>query len=235
MRVLLAAGADPNAATPVGGTTPLHAAAYAGSSACCKVLLRGGALQRATPEHGTPLHAAARAGSATCCRALLRGGTALQATPEHGTPLHAAALGGDREVVEALLIVAPQHALERDQRGRTPLVVALQHRRLAAAGALLRLAPLPSLDVLLKLIGWIAAEGMTGDPPVSGPGEAARDWFADILTRDPATGAPPIVWAIPVLMQVLLVIYWTAAHNTPLAFIVFVCFRFYRHIQRQLG
>ena len=59
-KMLVYAGADPDAATRIGLHTPLHVAAEAGSAEVVRALLDGGARAGATTSTGvTPLHFAA--------------------------------------------------------------------------------------------------------------------------------------------------------------------------------
>lgn len=82
VQLLLAAGADPNAATRAGRATPLHRAAYTGSAAVVRLLLSGGADPTARDSDGqTPLHKAEARGHAEVA-ALLR-----EAAPGLGSAL----------------------------------------------------------------------------------------------------------------------------------------------------
>jgi len=107
VRALLAAGADPSAATAAGGATPLHRAAYMGHAGVVRALLEAGAGPDARDADGeTPLHKAARGGHAGACRALLpaarrslglrerRGRTPLEVAREGSGVAEALASGG---------------------------------------------------------------------------------------------------------------------------------------------
>jgi len=105
-RMLLVAGAFPDAATRNGGYTPLHLAARAGHEALLGVLLEGGADPSATNSLGTtPLHFAASSGLAEGIRLLSQAGATVDAREfaSDQTPLVFAAAAGEAEAVRALL------------------------------------------------------------------------------------------------------------------------------------
>lgn len=80
VKVLLAAGANVNAAT-CEGDRPLHLAADRGDAAAVAELLRAGAdVNAATFEGERPLHVAAATGDAATVAELLRAGADVSAT-----------------------------------------------------------------------------------------------------------------------------------------------------------
>lgn len=92
--LLLAAGADPLAATP-NGTLPIHTATSYGHARCLELLLAA-APSSASIRDGTsmPLHHAASAGSADCCAMLIDAGAPLESTFQGKfTPLYCALAG----------------------------------------------------------------------------------------------------------------------------------------------
>ena len=132
VRLLLAAGADPTAAT-VDGYTALHLAAQAGDVGAVVDLLRAGARLDARSHDGghTPLLLAAYDDRVDVIPILIDGGSAdgsastgVNVAADDGTtPLHVATGRGDVELVDALLrrgADADAHAVDR----QTPLHVA---------------------------------------------------------------------------------------------------------------
>ena len=104
--VLIAAGADLEAGTRLGGHTPLHVASRAGRAAAVAALLEAGADARGVTMTGaTALHFAAAAGSAGAIEALVaRGADPDAREPEWGqTPLMFAAAAGRAGAVSALI------------------------------------------------------------------------------------------------------------------------------------
>ncbi len=105
-RVLLDAGADPEAVTRVGRHTPLHVASTFGGASVVGSLLEAGSDANATTTTGaTPLHFAATSGSAEAVALLLDHGADVNARePRWGqTPLMFAAAGGRVDAIRALL------------------------------------------------------------------------------------------------------------------------------------
>ncbi|GAA3764703.1 ankyrin repeat domain-containing protein [Plantactinospora mayteni] len=104
---LLAAGADPDAATP-DGSTPLYRASVQGLAPVVRLLLAAGAAPDTESGHGdegTPLTGAAAWGHTEVVRALLAYGADPDRREDAGTgatPLHWAVRGGHREAVELL-------------------------------------------------------------------------------------------------------------------------------------
>jgi formylglycine-generating enzyme required for sulfatase activity len=105
IRMLLAAGADPNKPTSDQGSTPLTKAAIEGQLAAVKALLKAGA--NADPRNATgcsPLFLAAGNGHADVMRVLVKAGAEINAQNEHGTtPLMYAASQGQAASTKALL------------------------------------------------------------------------------------------------------------------------------------
>src|SRR5687767_11035898 len=105
-RMLVFAGAEPDAVTRIGGHTPLHVAAEAGSGPVVKVLLDAGADPRVTTSTGvSPLHFAALSGSVEAVSALADRGADVNAreTSWGQTPLMFAADRGRLEAVKMLV------------------------------------------------------------------------------------------------------------------------------------
>ncbi|QQP97972.1 ankyrin repeat domain-containing protein [Lysobacter enzymogenes] len=143
-RLLLDAGADPNARTPrpdtpdhflepsvdPSGTTALHRAAALGRVKVCALLVaRGAHVRLADGLKTTALHLAAASPSPDACDLLLRAGAEVTARDLVGQqPLHGAAAAGDPETCRVLLRAgAPVDA--RDDDRMTPLIhAALNHR-----------------------------------------------------------------------------------------------------------
>jgi ankyrin repeat protein len=87
VRLLLTAGANPNAAdrSAYGVQRPLHAAAGAGYITVVRLLLRAGAKTNPkTRGGGTPLHTAAAYGHLNCVRALVKAGADVGARDGEG-------------------------------------------------------------------------------------------------------------------------------------------------------
>ena len=105
VRLLLAHGAEVEAAAR-DGCTPLHSAAAQGHAACCRLLLDGGSTVDAKDLAGrTPLWLAAERGYADCCALLLSRGAAMDAASATGVSVLQAATGDAR----ALLVPAVAH------------------------------------------------------------------------------------------------------------------------------
>ncbi|MEO8679381.1 MAG: ankyrin repeat domain-containing protein [Vicinamibacterales bacterium] len=103
--ILLAAGANPDATTRLGGYTPLLLAAREGNVAMVAAALKGGANpSRATSNGTTPLMLAAASGQAEAVSLLLGKHAAVNATEVKGqTALMFAAAYGRTEVIKALV------------------------------------------------------------------------------------------------------------------------------------
>jgi uncharacterized protein len=99
LKLLLAAGADPQAVTTTlnAGATPLHLAARSGCTACIGTLLAAGAAPNARTGAGwTPLHVAARFAGAEVLNALLAAGAnPASRTAEGRTALDLLSFRGD--------------------------------------------------------------------------------------------------------------------------------------------
>ena len=105
-KMLVYAGADPDAATRIGLHTPLHVAAEAGSAEVVRALLDGGARAGATTSTGvTPLHFAAMSGNADAVTALVEHHADVNAreTSWGQTPLMFAASKGRVDALKTLL------------------------------------------------------------------------------------------------------------------------------------
>ncbi|MFO8007619.1 MAG: ankyrin repeat domain-containing protein [Candidatus Brocadiia bacterium] len=124
--LLLAKGADPNAADELFGA-PLHWAAGGGHPDTVRLLLREGArLNVTTAFFGRPLHWAARTGQTSVTDLLLRADDDVSSRDPNGnTALHLAARYGHAGLASFLLQAgAPYDAANK--RGKTPLQVAME-------------------------------------------------------------------------------------------------------------
>jgi ankyrin repeat protein len=104
--LVLYAGANLEAATRLGGFTPLLVGSRAGSAAAVEALVKAGAsVEAATSTGETALHLAAQAGSAETASALVAGGATVDAVErtKAQTPLMFAAAYGRLDVAEVLL------------------------------------------------------------------------------------------------------------------------------------
>ena len=138
IRILIAAGADPNARTDMNAITPLHRAAAEGSPSVAgtiNALIDAGADPSAPDSRGqTPLHvASARSYSkAVALTALIDAGANPMAPDANGrTPLHLVAENkfDISASVVSILIHAGADPRAPDDRGRTPLQVATSQSR----------------------------------------------------------------------------------------------------------
>ena len=110
--ILLAEGADANIPSTLDGCSPLHNAAYHGSAACLRLLLRAGADVDARGNiGGTPLHTASGSGRVPAAKVLIAAGANLEARTNAGstslhhrcTSLRIAIIKGHRELALTLL------------------------------------------------------------------------------------------------------------------------------------
>ena len=130
VELLLLAGADVHARRPFsirGGQTPLHSAAWGGSTEVIGLLILAGAdIHANAAAFGTPLHHAALGGNVEVVRLLLSLGSVVNAKDSSSiTPLHGAAEVGHIEVVNLLMSMgADIHA--KDWQGSTPLDYAVK-------------------------------------------------------------------------------------------------------------
>ncbi len=124
VRMLLAGGANVNAATN-GGDTPLSIAASWGYADVVKLLLAAEANVNTADNGGfTPLHEASFNGHADVVKLLLAAGANVNATINGGfTPLHEASNEGHAEVVKLLLTTGANVNAVTDD-GFTPLFFA---------------------------------------------------------------------------------------------------------------
>lgn len=133
--------ADPKLATSWNdfGWTPLHLAAFSGSSETARLLLERGAdvnLRAKTKFRNTPLQAALLPGQYETAKLLLEHGADPNVRQSKGfTPLQEAALLGRRDLVDLLLA----HGAELNSRaddGRTAVTEALRGKHTELAGYL---------------------------------------------------------------------------------------------------
>ena len=177
----LAAGADPNAASP-NGLTPLHVVAFSTNDPDTIVALLGsGADPDARARHGlTPLHGAAFFNqNHAVIVALLEAGADPNALADDGpaeddwdrlTPLHLAAVRNGNPAVITALLEGGADPDARDEDGRTPLDVAREENRPAVIIAALE----------------EAAGVVDGASPPGAGASAVDELFSDehIITRD---------------------------------------------------
>jgi ankyrin repeat protein len=135
VELLLAKGADVNAKDDH-GLTPLFWAAACGDQVVVELLLAKGADINAKNNNGvTPLHMAISNRRRPDFVEFLRqhGGqdSASTNTPPKG--IHSAVLTGNLEMVQTLLQASPNFAVEKDDKGRTPLHYAAMVGRLDIA------------------------------------------------------------------------------------------------------
>ncbi len=135
VRLLIEAGADPDAARS-SGDTALHCAAFRGHADVCTCLIQAGANVNAREKDSgyTPLHVAANRGKAGVARVLLQAKPDLRIRDRRGfTVLHEATLLSHTEVVAAIL-EAGAAVNQRTGSGKT----ALDLVRSTAIGPILR-------------------------------------------------------------------------------------------------
>ena len=103
--ILLAEGADANIGSTTNGGRALHNAAYNGSTACVRLLLRAGADPNSRSNSSmTPLHIASQHGRVDTAKLLIAAAANLEARTRRGnTPLRSAIRYGQREVALTLL------------------------------------------------------------------------------------------------------------------------------------
>ena len=147
VETLLAAGADPAAATRY-GAVPLALAAGAGHTATVRALLAGGAAVEPgpdlTPAALHPVGAAALEGQSGVLQLLLRAGARPDRAARHTgwTPLHLAAAAGSVAALE-LLLEAGAEAGRVTRCGAAPLDLAAGAGRTEAAALLGRVTGRP--------------------------------------------------------------------------------------------
>ncbi len=126
-QALLAAGADPNAASG-SGSTPLHGAAFGGHLEAARVLLENGAQIEAANRYGyTPLLGACAGGRAALARLLLEHGADIHARTSNGWPAILHAVNGQSEDAVRLVLEAGADVNAAGQDGETAISRALWH------------------------------------------------------------------------------------------------------------
>ena len=173
LRLLLEAGADPNALSYRGSEyhewslRPIHKAVQAGHLNCVAALLNAGADPCDTSAGCTPLHLGI--GNTEAVRLLLSAAPQTAMLPDSSgrTPLH---LGiGNTEAVRLLLRAAPQTATMRDSRSFTPLDAAIgatSGRSASGDSVQLLLAEAdlqPTNEITDRLIKTLVVLDMVGD------------------------------------------------------------------------
>jgi uncharacterized protein len=149
---LIERGADVKL-TGRGGISPVAAAAYAGNDTIVEALLARGADERATDETGKPPIVYAAAGARLdIVKQLLARNIDLNARYSNDLTLLMWASGPDEKVTEAQAIKVVSHLLDagahiddRDDRGRTALMIAAEGGRAEIANLLLARGADPSL------------------------------------------------------------------------------------------
>jgi ankyrin repeat protein len=123
--LLLAHGADPNAA-PINGYTPLHFAAWHGYGDIAVLLLAHGADVNAasTLDGATPLHVSVECGHSDTASLLLAHGAAFDVRNDMGETLLLVAVRSCKTKIIPMLLAHGADADARDNLGRTPLHVA---------------------------------------------------------------------------------------------------------------
>jgi ankyrin repeat protein len=156
-RLLLAAGANPDAVNP-GYRRPLHAAIRLGNVEMVDLLLEVGADPNApNPEGNTALIIAAMEGRAEIVDLLVPAGAEVNRPNDAGiTPLMAAAGAGNAEALQHLLADGAD-VNARDALGRSVLYWAATDESEATL-ALLVDAGAPALNDLVYILGWAFAE-----------------------------------------------------------------------------
>lgn len=140
VRVLLAAGTNPDAIREDNRHTPLYTAALNGHNDVMSSLILGGADPNKPDKMGvTPLLRAVRSGAAAVVSFLAKSGAVIGAEdPNSGRqPLHEAAESGNSAVVETLLELGARINAQ-DFNGQTPLAAAIIARRVECGKLLLQ-------------------------------------------------------------------------------------------------
>ena len=193
VRELLKAGANPNRVSSASQQGALHAAARRGYQVCVKMVLAAGGRVDVVDSGGhTPLMCAARGGHATIVRALLQDGANVNATNFHGeTALHLAARHASCADTAAELVAAGATLDCRDDRQRTPLLLAAQHNHWELARDFLE----RGCDVNAQdahsgrcVLHW-AVRAVSAD----------TDFIAALLARGAATNSRDKQWQTPLL------------------------------------
>ena len=168
LRLLLAAGADPNRPSYRGSEyhewplRPIHKAAQAGHLNCVAALLDAGADPCDTSAGCTPLHLGVN--NTEAVRLLLRAAPQTATLPDSSgrTPLHLSV--NNTEAVRLLLRAAPQTATMRDSRNLTPLDAAIEAVSGDSVQLLLAEADLqPTNEITDRLIKTLVVLDRVGD------------------------------------------------------------------------
>ncbi len=211
---LLAAGADVDAAGPIG--TPLHRAAFHGRTTLVRLLLDAGADPEAVVRDRTALHLAATTGQVDAAALLVARGANVDARDGRGrTPLVTALGAGHDRVSEMaeVFLAAGASVNVADESGVTPLAAAVSYghaavvSRLLAGGAEAGVGDPVSGRTLLHvaairgygdIAGALLARGLdpvardrAGRTPLDYAREHGNLTVAAMLDSDASVGEPP--------------------------------------------
>lgn len=119
---------------------PLFAAIHAEEPAAIARLVEGGADVNSRSPHGdTPLLFACSDGVAACIEALIAGGADVNATNAYGiAPLTRLAIHGNCDAIPALVRAGADIEVRAPDSGMTPLLSAIEYRKMETATVLLR-------------------------------------------------------------------------------------------------
>ncbi len=155
VRLLLKAGANPNAHTYWTEETPLHLAAFRGDAETIRVLLDAGAQleaelvdydERYDGDDGseTALDIAVARGHCNAVRVLLRAGANYHRCNSMGyTPLLRALANGQMTLAMEIATLSPETLNAANSEGLTPLITCVRHREVDALRHLLELGADP--------------------------------------------------------------------------------------------
>jgi len=129
VKLLIKAGANPNARNRYSGGTPLHHASNYGHKYIVKLLIKAGANPNIADNYGnTPLHDASCNGHKDIVKLLLKVGANPNVINEYGnTPLHLALIKVYKEIVKLLLKVGANPNVSNNN-GITPLCFASSNK-----------------------------------------------------------------------------------------------------------
>ncbi len=180
VRVLLAAGADPNLPDE-NGVLPLDFAALSNRPDIARLLLEGGALVNATVGGSTALDFAVARGNVETARVLIEQGADVRRVfPSGRTPLHIAVANGHLSTVE-LLIDRGAEPNTKDLNGVSPLDEAVRRNIPEVAAVLLDAGAKPSPGMLRAVLKANRAE--VARALLAHTSESLGPLLADALSR----------------------------------------------------